>query len=597
MADLSTLIPLIKVDAERRLVIGRAAMEQLDRSGEIMDYATAKPAFQTWSDTFFKATNGMSKGNVRVMHGKHVAGKLTEMTFHDGDKAIDVVAHIADDNEWRKVQAGLYTGFSIGGGYAKRWEEGGAKRYTPTIMELSLVDLPCIPGAQFVELVKAGGIIETMELHPGTLEAAIAPPTFGKIWSGRPLSFAELQDRQDAKLEAAEEARPRTFGEMMELQKGLASSLASAVGKGRRFAQAASYAAKGGRALGQAAGAAAATGAKNAFGRAARMTRAPGVRASAGRISERAAGSLVAGAGLAVALTHNNTASPARSATQNPILGNSMGKAHAAMAKMAFDESKHARDRGRFSGSGGNSAARSRMTPEDQDHQDGLRSGRIRRLSSLDPATRAVAQEMHASRSAPVGMKDGRSSGRSNPSYVAGALTGATGGMAINSLRPALRARMRPHYERAVSESAAMMAHSVGAAGRHLAAGIGRNMMRAHGPAMLMGAALGAASAHRLLVEGRGRRGNAVENAGGDVGDTLTAGGRVAASFGTGTLIGGVGAGLLGAASARHGAPIHIPLKGAALAVGGLMAARSAIHSGLRWKAEHDRRRDLPVSD
>jgi hypothetical protein len=197
------VIPLTKIDVERRLVIGVAAEEIKDQAGEVMDYATGKPAFETWSNAFSNATNGLSKGNVRVMHTKVVAGRLDQIGYNDDTKRIEVCAKILDDNEWAKVQGGAYTGFSVGGGYAKRWTDAdGNKRYTPIVRELSLVDNPCIPTARFAELVKAHGVVEQLELKGTpvpTFAAAWAarPATFAETWAARPQSFAELHKAWD----------------------------------------------------------------------------------------------------------------------------------------------------------------------------------------------------------------------------------------------------------------------------------------------------------------------------------------------------------------------------------------------------------------
>lgn len=190
-------IPLTKIDEERRLIIGRAAQEMPDRTKEIMDYATAKPAFETWSQQFQEASNGLSKGNLRVMHSKVVAGKIVDLNFDDANKAVDIVAKVVDDGEWRKCIEGVYTGFSIGGGYARRWQDdGGLTRYTPRIAEISLVDNPCIPSARFAELVKADGLVEKIVLHGRyrTFSEAWAerPQTFGDLWSSRPRTFWEM---------------------------------------------------------------------------------------------------------------------------------------------------------------------------------------------------------------------------------------------------------------------------------------------------------------------------------------------------------------------------------------------------------------------
>lgn len=199
LQQLALTIPLVKIDEERRLVIGRAAQEVPDKAREIMDYASAKPAFETWSKSFEQMSGGLSKGNLRVMHQKTVAGKVTDIAFNDKDKAIDVVAKVVDDNEWQKVLSGCYTGFSVGGGYAKKWDDPlhpGLKRYTPDIREISLVDNPCIPTARFAELVKADGMVEQLALR-GVLRSFAEqwrdrPRTFAEIWAARPLTFGEL---------------------------------------------------------------------------------------------------------------------------------------------------------------------------------------------------------------------------------------------------------------------------------------------------------------------------------------------------------------------------------------------------------------------
>ena len=186
ITDFSMVLPLVKIDEERRLIIARAAQELPDKAKEVMDYATAKPAFQAWSDSFSAMSGGLSKGNVRVMHQKTVAGKLTDLSFNDPDMAVDVVMKIVDDNEWRKCLEGCYTGVSVGGGYAKRWKgDDGLTHYTPIVRELSLVDNPCIPTAKFAELVKADGMSVQVALIG-------VPRTFSELWTPPPQTFAEM---------------------------------------------------------------------------------------------------------------------------------------------------------------------------------------------------------------------------------------------------------------------------------------------------------------------------------------------------------------------------------------------------------------------
>jgi hypothetical protein len=154
---------LTKVDEDKRLVYGRAVQETPDRSGEIFDYESSKPMFEAWSKSQSDASMGKSDGNVRAMHKDISAGVIVPggMVFHDDEMAIDICAKVIDDNEWEKVIGGAYTGFSIGGRYAKKWEDSdlGKTRYTADPSEVSLVDRPCVPTATFFEIQKADGSV------------------------------------------------------------------------------------------------------------------------------------------------------------------------------------------------------------------------------------------------------------------------------------------------------------------------------------------------------------------------------------------------------------------------------------------------------
>jgi hypothetical protein len=201
------VIPLTKIDVERRLVIGVAAQEEPDKAREIMDYESSKAAFQAWSDAAYERSGGLSKGNLRAMHDpKSASGIIDQLSFDDDNKRIEVCAKVIDDNDWKKCLAGVYTGFSIGGGYDRKWDDPmqkGFKRYTPRIAEMSLVDSPCMPSAKFCELVKADGTIEQLELigNPAPdfysfadlMKMQPAPiPTFAEQWANRPMTFAEM---------------------------------------------------------------------------------------------------------------------------------------------------------------------------------------------------------------------------------------------------------------------------------------------------------------------------------------------------------------------------------------------------------------------
>ena len=162
MNDLKVFVPITKIDAARRLVYGVVTAEKPDASGEVCDYASTKPLYQQWSQKFASATEGKSLGNLRAMHGAVAAGKLVDIAFNDDDKQVEICGKVIDDAEWLKVEEGVYTGFSQGGRYLKRWpdpDQPSLTRYTAEPIEVSLVDHPCLPEATFA-VVKADGSTE-----------------------------------------------------------------------------------------------------------------------------------------------------------------------------------------------------------------------------------------------------------------------------------------------------------------------------------------------------------------------------------------------------------------------------------------------------
>ncbi len=172
---LSYFVPLAKADEAKREVWGTAAVEQPDASGEIMDYERSKPHFLAWSEKVRKASGGKSYGNIRDSHTTKAVGKVIKLVFDDESKAIRVGAKIVDSEAWQKVLEGVFTGFSIGGVYGKRWPDPihkGFVRYEAIPMEISLVDLPCIPGAT-IEVVKADGSIKKLSMRGVTMKDKI----------------------------------------------------------------------------------------------------------------------------------------------------------------------------------------------------------------------------------------------------------------------------------------------------------------------------------------------------------------------------------------------------------------------------------------
>lgn len=166
-------VPLAKVDAVRHEVWGYGGEEVPDKVNEMMDYEKSKPRFLKWSESIKKASGGKSLGNVRAMHGPKAVGKLIHFEPKDELKKFWVGARIIDNDEWKKVEEGVYNGFSVGGAYGVKWQDPAnplIKRYEAIPSEISIVDSPCMYGATF-EIVKADGI------HTGMFkEAGVTAP-------------------------------------------------------------------------------------------------------------------------------------------------------------------------------------------------------------------------------------------------------------------------------------------------------------------------------------------------------------------------------------------------------------------------------------
>lgn len=193
MPMLNVFIPLQKADLVKRQVWGFAAVEQPDSATppEIMDYAKSKPHFMRWSAAMQKASQGKSLGNVRAMHGGQMlaVGRVIHLEPRDLEKAFYVGVEVVDNAAWEKVQKGVFTGFSIGGKYGSKWPDAlvkGAIRYEAIPNEISLVDLPCIPGATY-EVIKIDGASELRKMlseqereqmlnEENAAEAASEPP-------------------------------------------------------------------------------------------------------------------------------------------------------------------------------------------------------------------------------------------------------------------------------------------------------------------------------------------------------------------------------------------------------------------------------------
>jgi hypothetical protein len=168
-APLQLFMRLSKIDEEKRLVYGVCTSEAPDRENEVCDYTGSKPYFQKWSESVRKDTGNKSFGNVREMHTLSAVGTLEQIQFNDAQRQIEICAKVVDDTAWKKVKAGVYSGFSVGGRYAKTWQVGTLTHYIADPVEVSLVDRPCVPNATF-QMVKASGVVEMCKFVGVSLE-------------------------------------------------------------------------------------------------------------------------------------------------------------------------------------------------------------------------------------------------------------------------------------------------------------------------------------------------------------------------------------------------------------------------------------------
>src|ERR1019366_1693577 len=115
MTDFKKCVPFVKTDNARHEVSGIVTAELPDKDDEVCDYDKSLPYYKAWISEFEKATDGKSSGNLREMHQLSAVGKGTGYEFRDAEKSIFMSFKVVDDDAWKKVSEGVYTGFSQGG--------------------------------------------------------------------------------------------------------------------------------------------------------------------------------------------------------------------------------------------------------------------------------------------------------------------------------------------------------------------------------------------------------------------------------------------------------------------------------------------------
>jgi hypothetical protein len=135
-------------------VWGYASSEAVDADGDVIKATAMAAALPDY----------MKFGNIREMHQPLAAGVAIEAeVLNDGRTWLG--AHVVDPTAVKKIETGVYKGFSIGGA-ATEYEPGTKNVITGLVLnEISLVDRPANPDAVF-ELWKAQGMTTPTPTNP-----------------------------------------------------------------------------------------------------------------------------------------------------------------------------------------------------------------------------------------------------------------------------------------------------------------------------------------------------------------------------------------------------------------------------------------------
>jgi hypothetical protein len=124
---------------------------------------------------------------------KKASGFVQNLNLDDHEKAVEVVAKVVDDDDWKKCLDGVYTGFSQGGRYVKKWFDGKTNRYTAAPNEISLVDYPALKSATF-SLVKSNGIVEEVAFQKVAERKDVKPEEGEKKYGD--VKFADAKNKK-----------------------------------------------------------------------------------------------------------------------------------------------------------------------------------------------------------------------------------------------------------------------------------------------------------------------------------------------------------------------------------------------------------------
>lgn len=127
-----------KIDDDVIIVSGIASSESMDNQNEVVKSSAIRDALPD-----YMAIGGT--GALREMHQSKAAGSVFKAeVMEDGNTLIE--ARVVDKDACKKIEQGVYKGFSIGGKVIKK--EGNTITKVK-LTEISLVDRPCNPDALF----------------------------------------------------------------------------------------------------------------------------------------------------------------------------------------------------------------------------------------------------------------------------------------------------------------------------------------------------------------------------------------------------------------------------------------------------------------
>ena len=176
MHNLTLFVPIAKIDKAQRMVWGYASTPTLDLDDEIVDIEAIKAALPQY----------MEWRNIREMHQPSAVGVAKEANVDD--KGLYIGAKIVDDEAWKKVEAEVYKGFSIGG---RTLVKDGNRITSLELIEISLVDRPANPDCR-IELAKIAEAPLTISESEATSLRRFFSKLFGK--SATPTGEPEYAD-------------------------------------------------------------------------------------------------------------------------------------------------------------------------------------------------------------------------------------------------------------------------------------------------------------------------------------------------------------------------------------------------------------------